>query len=123
MESERPIDDEAEAWAERERKRREEWLQGPTGEEKAAWARAQRWRGRIGLAESPLPPSKEEVEAWAESERKRRAAWVAGPSEEDKREWARRRAAAGPSPEPISQSGAEDELLEIARRVMRQAEL
>jgi hypothetical protein len=34
-----PTRDEVEAWAERERERRQRWAEGPTEEEKAAWAR------------------------------------------------------------------------------------
>jgi hypothetical protein len=41
-----PSDDEIEAWADQERKRREAWLKGPTPEEKKAWARRERARRR-----------------------------------------------------------------------------
>jgi hypothetical protein len=42
-----PVDvseSEISAWAERERKRRKEWLEGPSEEEKRAWARNERRR-------------------------------------------------------------------------------
>ena len=39
-----PTEAELEEWAERERKRREAWLQGPTAEERAAYVRAERDR-------------------------------------------------------------------------------
>lgn len=38
-----PDDDEIEAWARRERTRRERWVSGPTDEEKREWARRRRW--------------------------------------------------------------------------------
>lgn len=77
MEPERPIEQQAEEWAAGERRRREEWLKGPTDEEKAAWMRE---RGET-------------------------------------------RAAGAPFPEPIGQSDEERELLELARRLARGAEL
>ncbi len=39
-----PSDDEIEDWAGHERKQREQWLSGPTAEQKAAWARRERER-------------------------------------------------------------------------------
>jgi hypothetical protein len=45
-----PSDAEIEEWAERERKRREAWLKGPTQEEKAAWARHERARRLADVA-------------------------------------------------------------------------
>jgi hypothetical protein len=84
-----PGPEEVEAWAARERARRAAWLGGPSGEERQEWARGQRWRAALGLAESRLGPTAEEAEAWAERERKRREAWLSGPTEEEKREWAR----------------------------------
>jgi hypothetical protein len=39
-----PTDAELDDWAERERKRRQEWLNGPSEEEKAEWARRERLR-------------------------------------------------------------------------------
>jgi hypothetical protein len=85
-----PFDEEIEEWAERERKRRQAWLQDPTEEEKRAWAHARRHEARSaepGLATSG--PTGEEIEEWAERERKRRQAWLQGPTEEEKRAWAR----------------------------------
>jgi hypothetical protein len=41
-----PTDEEVDAWAEHERKRRERWLAGPTEREKSAWARQHRTRTR-----------------------------------------------------------------------------
>lgn len=86
-----PTDSDAESWAERERRRREEWLAGPTDTEKLDWARKQR-RQRGSSAEDPagLGPSDDEVDAWAERERRRREEWLAGPTEEEKLEWSRR---------------------------------
>ena len=48
-----PTDDEIREWAERERKRREAWLQGPSAEERAAFARRERERRAMELAEEP----------------------------------------------------------------------
>jgi hypothetical protein len=73
-----------------------------------------------------MEPEHDDVDAWAAEERRRRQEWLNGPSEEEKAEWARARAArrAEPTrPEPISQGDAEEELLELARRALRQAEL
>ena len=39
-----PTDEELDAWAERERQRRQAWLKGPTAEERAAWAQRERMR-------------------------------------------------------------------------------
>jgi hypothetical protein len=105
-----PTPEEIEAWAERERKRRQAWAEGPSEEEKQD--RAHRWRRRamFGLEESRLGPTREDIESWAERERKRRAAWIAGPTEDEKRDWARRARGRGelaPSP---------DEVLDWARR-------
>ena len=85
-----PTESDAEAWAERVRRRREEWLAGPTEAEKLDWSRSQRRRGS-SASEDPagLGPSDDEVEAWAERERRRREEWVAGPTEEEKLEWSR----------------------------------
>src|SRR5688500_10886156 len=84
-----PTPEEVEAWAARERKRREAWAAGPSEEEKED--RARRWRRRavFGLEESRLGPTREDVESWAEREQKRRAAWLAGPTPDEKRDWAR----------------------------------
>jgi hypothetical protein len=51
-----PSEAEIEAWAERERKRREAWPSGPTAEEKAVWAwreRERRLAERDGLDKPP----------------------------------------------------------------------
>jgi hypothetical protein len=42
-------DEEIEAWAARERERRQAWLEGPTEDERAAWARSERARRRAEL--------------------------------------------------------------------------
>jgi hypothetical protein len=81
---------EADAWAERERRRRAAWLAGPDEEEKLAWVRRYRRRAALGLEESRLGPNREEAEAWAERERRRRVEWSEGPGEAEKREWAAR---------------------------------
>lgn len=47
-----PSDDEIEAWAVAERKRRESWLAGPSDDEKRRWARAERWRRTTGAFEA-----------------------------------------------------------------------
>ena len=46
---------EADAWAARERQRREGWLSGPTAEERAAWVQSERER-RLGRLR-PQPPA------------------------------------------------------------------
>jgi hypothetical protein len=82
-----PSDEDVEAWAEEERKRRQAWLAGPSAAEKhdwAMWERSTRGPGAIG-------PTDEEVDDWAESERRRRQAWLDGPSEAEKEEWVRER--------------------------------
>jgi hypothetical protein len=43
---------EIDEWAERERQRREEWLRGPTAEERAAWAQQERER-RLARLRAP----------------------------------------------------------------------
>jgi hypothetical protein len=83
--------EEINAWAARERRRREAWLAGPSEEEKQEWVRRWRWRAAVGLAESRLPPTREEVEAWGVREHARREAWLAGPSEDEKQDWVRGR--------------------------------
>jgi hypothetical protein len=45
-----PTADEINAWAERERKRRQEWMAGPTADEKLAWARREKRRRLRGTA-------------------------------------------------------------------------
>jgi len=94
-----PSNSDVDAWAERERRRREAWLAGPSEDEKRDWARRKRRRSSSGHGgESTLGPSEDEVEAWAERERRRREAWLAGPSEDEKRDWARRRRPASAPP-------------------------
>jgi hypothetical protein len=85
-----PTQEEIDGWAEREHRRREAWLAGPSDAEKQEWARHCRYRAFLGLAESRLPPSREDVGLWAERERKRREAWLEGPTEDEKQDWARR---------------------------------
>lgn len=85
-----PTREEADAWASRERKRREAWLAGPTEFEQDEWARRSRRRAMFGAMEPDLGPSAEDVAEWAEREHRRRQAWLAGPTDEEKREWARR---------------------------------
>jgi hypothetical protein len=46
-----PSQDEIDDWAERERQRREAWVQGPTPEERAAWTQRERER-RLGNLEA-----------------------------------------------------------------------
>jgi hypothetical protein len=50
-----PSEAEVDAWAERERRRREGWLGGPTAEERAAWIQAERERRLAGLKPGPAP--------------------------------------------------------------------
>jgi hypothetical protein len=85
-----PTWEEADAWASRERKRREAWLAGPSEVEQDEWARRARRRSMFGPSESALGPSTEEVAEWVAREQKRRQAWLAGPTDEEKREWAHR---------------------------------
>jgi hypothetical protein len=85
-----PLPEEADAWASRERKRREAWLAGPTQFEQEEWARSRERRQRFGYEETALRPAAEEIAHWAEREHKRRQAWLAGPTDEEKAEWGRR---------------------------------
>jgi hypothetical protein len=48
-----PGEAEVDAWAERERRRREGWLGGPTAEERAAWIQAERERRLASLGITP----------------------------------------------------------------------
>jgi hypothetical protein len=48
-----PSEAEVEAWAERERQRREGWLSGPTAEERAAWIQQERGRRLASLKPEP----------------------------------------------------------------------
>jgi len=48
-----PSDEEIDAWAERERERREAWLNGPSPQERAAWARRERLRRMAELGPGP----------------------------------------------------------------------
>lgn len=54
-----PTREEVDAWAERERKRREAWLQGPDEEERYEWARRERGRrwARAAYGSGFAPPS------------------------------------------------------------------
>jgi hypothetical protein len=64
-----PTEDEIREWAERERKRREAWLNGPSAEERAAFARRERERR---LAELPEEPEANEAGHWRSPRRYRR---------------------------------------------------
>jgi hypothetical protein len=85
-----PAPEEVEAWASRERKRREAWIAGPTEHERHEWAHRYRQRARLGFGDARLGPTDEEIAEWAEREHHRRQAWLAGPTDEEKREWAHR---------------------------------
>jgi hypothetical protein len=85
-----PAPEEVEAWATRERKRREAWIAGPTEHERQEWARRHHRRATLGFGDARLGPTDEEVAEWAEREHHRRQAWLAGPTDEEKREWAHR---------------------------------
>jgi hypothetical protein len=103
---------EADAWAAREQKRRQEWAAGPTAEEKQRWAWRCARRAAFGLEESRLGPTSEEIEAWAGREQKRRQAWLAGPTDGEKQDWARGRrwrAAIGLAESPLPPSPDEVE--------------
>lgn len=50
-----PTDDEVEAWAERERRRRQKWAEGPTEEEKMAWALREHRRRSARAGDSDKP--------------------------------------------------------------------
>jgi hypothetical protein len=90
-----PLTDEVERWAERERRRRQRWLQGPTVAER----RAARGPGS-GVDDMPTD---EEIELEVERIRQRRQAWVNGPSAEEKKAWMRRQARSRPqSNDPYS---------------------
>jgi hypothetical protein len=107
-----PTQEEIDAWAAREHRRRAAWLAGPSDEEKQEWARRYRWRAALGIEESRLGPAREDIDLWAAREHKRREAWLAGPSEAEKQSWAggqRRRAGAGAtdSPAPPTQEEIE----------------
>jgi hypothetical protein len=117
-----PSRDDIAEWAQREHKRRQAWLEGPTEQEKRDWARGYRRRRLTGLPESDLPPTEDEINAWAGRERARRRAWLEGPTEEEKQRWIRseRGGIWGDVP-----SGPEidSELLDVADRVLREADL
>jgi hypothetical protein len=110
-----PTQDEVTAWAERERARRQAWLEGPSQVEKDEWVRRSRRRAAFSIGESRLAPAPDEIEAWAERERKRRQAWAAGPDEAERREWARRHSHRGHAGEPALPP-APEEIEEWARR-------
>jgi hypothetical protein len=86
-----PIPAEIDAWAERERGRRQAWLKGPTESEKHDWAHRSLLRARFGLGESRLGPTPDEIEEWGRREHARRQAWAEGPSDWEKQERARGR--------------------------------
>jgi hypothetical protein len=50
-----PSEAEVDAWAERERRRREGWLGGPAAEERAAWVQQERERRLASLKPAPAP--------------------------------------------------------------------
>lgn len=122
MDSEQPIADDVKTWAERERKRRADWLTGPSDEEKADWAQRYKRRALFGFAESRLGPTREEVEEWAARETKRRKAWLEGPTEDEKREWLRTqrwRGRLGLAESPLPPSTDEVEAWAARERVRR----
>ena len=106
----RPTQEEIDAWAERERRRRAAWLAGPSEEDRRAWARHYRWRAALGLEESRLGPLPEEVDQWAEREHKRRQEWISGPTDAEQREWLRRHAVPLDAGAPASAAAPPDEL-------------
>lgn len=68
-----PSADEVEAWAERERQRRQAWLNGPSDEEKRDWYLRERER-RLMQAESAYgPPRRSAAPPWQEPPDERRA--------------------------------------------------
>jgi hypothetical protein len=117
-----PSDDEIAEWAQREHKRRQAWLEGPTEQEKREWARGSRRRRLTGFPESDLPPSEEEISAWAGRERARRRAWLEGPTEDEKQRWIRSERG-GMRGDVPSGHEIDSELLDVADRVLREADL
>jgi hypothetical protein len=90
-------DPDVDEWADREHKRRQAWLNGPTETEKRAWAR--RYRGRYGAPRFEDPydydvyeASDQDVEKWAAREHRRRQAWASGPTEAEREDFAIRTA-------------------------------
>ena len=78
------VDAEVEAWAERERKRRQAWLDGPSEAERARMRKRLVRRAAQHEDDEALEPETldEQVERWARREHERRAAWLAGPDPE-----------------------------------------
>ena len=90
-----PAQVEIDAWAEREHKRRQAWLNGPGVVERLDWAE----RHCRDIDATGGIDIEAEAEAWKEREHKRRQAWLNGPSEQERLEWARqhrRRSMGGP---------------------------
>jgi hypothetical protein len=107
-------------WADREHKRREAWLAGPTDQEKRDWARRYGRRMFAGSPESDLSPTATEVEEWADRERRRRQAWLAGPTEDEKERWIERQTG---GPWDLADAMMESELVDSARRLARDVDL
>ncbi len=84
-------DDDIEAWAERERMRRQHWLEGPSRWERLRWAESRSMRPRHPEDDPrAYGPSDEEIDQWAAEEKARRQRWVEGPSELERLRWADR---------------------------------
>jgi hypothetical protein len=118
-----PTQEETDAWADREHKRRAAWLTGPSDEEKHHWAQRYRRRAVFGLEESRLGPTRDEIDGWAAREHNRRQAWLAGPTDTEKQEWARgnwqdREAASAEA--PLAPTAAEIEAWSARERQRRQ---
>jgi len=109
-------------WAKREQKRRQAWLAGPTDEEKHEWARRQTIPSQRGYPGSELAPTDEEIDDWAAKEHARRQVWLAGPAEEEKRQWMKHQSGSAWH-ERADLSTAESDILDIADRLLREADL
>jgi hypothetical protein len=89
-----------EEWAEREHRRRQGWLAGPSEAERYEYAVMNRARGGlaslVSLGSPPLMPTDAEVDEWAARETARRQAWVDGPSQTERMTYGTQRSMLSP---------------------------
>jgi hypothetical protein len=117
-----PSREDIDQWAAREHQRRQAWSSGPTENEKQDWLRRTRRRTMTGMVESELPPTPEDLEEWTTREKQRRQEWLDGPTSEEKSRWARREGG-GLWEALMVPPAIEGEIVEVARRFLRDAEL
>ena len=98
-----PSSDEIEAWATKEKARRQgypEYIKGPNEQDRKDWAvrelmRKEKEEKEQVIKGRPLYPTQEDIKGYVEKEKRERNEWAQGPTAKEKEAWAREEQARG----------------------------